>query len=76
MAWRSGFKVRKTYSAMLKTNDLLGAVTKSENEAGAVRADHPVPANCGIYYFEITVLSKGKEGYDKSGNQRALTKLH
>ncbi|RPA85449.1 SPRY-domain-containing protein [Ascobolus immersus RN42] len=36
--------------------------TKNENEASTVRADHPVPVKCGIFYFEVTVFSRGKEG--------------
>lgn len=35
---------------------------KSQEEAAAVRADHPMPRECGIYYYEVTVASKGKEG--------------
>jgi len=35
---------------------------KTHDEAAAVRADFPMPRQCGIYYFEITVISKGKEG--------------
>lgn len=29
-----------------------------ENDAAAIRADHPMPLQCGLYYFEITVLSR------------------
>lgn len=29
-----------------------------ENDACAIRADHPMPLQCGLYYFEITVLSR------------------
>ena len=39
-----------------------GPVNKHEHEAAAVRADNPMPPQCGIYYFEITILSKPKEG--------------
>ena len=31
-------------------------------EAAAVRADHFMPPQCGIYYYEVLVTSKGKEG--------------
>jgi len=34
-----------------------------EHEAAATRADHPMPPQCGIYYYEVTMVSKGKEGY-------------
>ncbi|KAF2768842.1 SPRY-domain-containing protein [Teratosphaeria nubilosa] len=37
-------------------------VTKSSDEAASIRADHPMPKECGIYYFEVTILSRGKDG--------------
>ena len=33
---------------------------KSHKEASSVRATHPIPASCGIYYFEVKIVSKGK----------------
>jgi hypothetical protein len=30
-------------------------------EAYAVRADHPMPPQCGIYYFEVTIISRKRE---------------
>lgn len=35
---------------------------KTHDEAAAVRADFPMPRQCGIYYYEITVISKGRDG--------------
>jgi hypothetical protein len=35
---------------------------KQNDESASVRADFPMPRQCGIYYFEVTVVSKGKEG--------------
>ncbi|KUI74076.1 Ran-binding protein 10 [Cytospora mali] len=29
-----------------------------EHEACAIRADHTMPVQCGLYYFEVTILSK------------------
>jgi hypothetical protein len=37
-------------------------MSKTHDEAAAVRADHPMPRECGIYYYEVTVASKGKDG--------------
>jgi hypothetical protein len=56
------------YSALELTNGGLelrypGPANKHDHEAAAVRADHPMPPQCGIYYFEVTILSKPKEGY-------------
>jgi hypothetical protein len=36
---------------------------KTHDEAAAVRADFPMPRQCGVYYYEVTVISKGKDGY-------------
>jgi len=36
---------------------------KTHRDAASVRATHPIPASCGIYYFEVTVISKGRDGY-------------
>lgn len=40
-----------------------GPVHKHDHEAAALRADNPMPPQCGIYYFEIKIESKPKEGY-------------
>lgn len=37
-------------------------VTKTSDEAASVRPDHPIPKEVGIYYYEVTVLSRGKDG--------------
>ena len=36
---------------------------KSHREAGAVRTSHPIPPTCGVYYFEVRIVSKGRDGY-------------
>lgn len=38
-------------------------VGKTHKDAASVRAAHPIPAACGLYYFEIKVVSKGRDGY-------------
>ncbi|KAJ8302493.1 LOW QUALITY PROTEIN: hypothetical protein KUTeg_018889 [Tegillarca granosa] len=38
-------------------------VGKTHKDAASVRALHPIPAACGIYYFEVKVISKGRDGY-------------
>ena len=32
-----------------------------DHEAGAIRANHPMPTQCGVYYFEVTILNKKRE---------------
>lgn len=39
-----------------------GLLRAHEHEAAAARADHAMPPQCGIYYYEVTILHKGKEG--------------
>jgi hypothetical protein len=33
-------------------------------DACAIRADHPMPPQCGIYYFEVTIISRKREEYE------------
>lgn len=40
----------------------VGPTKLHEHEAVAARADQPMPPECGLYYFEVTIISKGKEG--------------
>lgn len=35
---------------------------RTPDDAAAVRSDHPISPQCGLYYYEVTVLSRGKEG--------------
>jgi Ran-binding protein 9/10 len=39
-----------------------GPSNKMELEAAAARADHPMSPQCGIYYFEIEIKNKSKDG--------------
>jgi len=32
-----------------------------DKDAASVRADTPVPPDCGVYYFEVTVINPGRE---------------
>lgn len=32
-------------------------------DASSVRADHCIPASCGLYYYEVRIVSKGRDGY-------------
>jgi hypothetical protein len=36
---------------------------KNDSEAGAVRSNYPIPISCGIYYYEVLIVSKGRDGY-------------
>lgn len=39
------------------------SATDRDHEACAIRADHPMPSQCGIYYFEVTIVSRKREEY-------------
>ena len=41
----------------------LVGVGKTHKDAASVRATHPIPASCGVYYFEVRIISKGRDGY-------------
>ncbi|KAF2475981.1 ran-binding protein [Lindgomyces ingoldianus] len=43
-------------------NAKFSGTQKSHDEAASVRADFPMPRQCGIYYYEVTVVTKGKDG--------------
>ncbi|XP_077298586.1 ran-binding protein M isoform X2 [Arctopsyche grandis] len=36
---------------------------KTHKDAASVRATHPIPPACGLYYFEVRIVSKGRDGY-------------
>lgn len=45
--------------------------SKTQDEAAAIRANHPIPRECGIYYYEVTVLGKAREGCVISGSHHS-----
>ncbi|XP_047127074.1 ran-binding protein 9 isoform X2 [Hydra vulgaris] len=36
---------------------------KTHKDAASVRTSNSIPAACGLYYFEIKIISKGRDGY-------------
>lgn len=49
-----------------------------EQDGAATRTDNPIPPQCGIYYFEVNIISRGKEGMigvGFSGPTASLEKL-
>ncbi|EDO31108.1 predicted protein [Nematostella vectensis] len=38
-------------------------VGKTHKDAASVRATYHIPAACGLYYFEVRIVSKGRDGY-------------
>ena len=39
-----------------------GSMKLQEQEGAACRTDRPMPTEAGIYYYEVTIMSKGKDG--------------
>jgi hypothetical protein len=40
-----------------------GPAKGGDTDAASVRADHPIPSSCGIYYYEVSILSRGTQGF-------------
>lgn len=49
-----GLEVKLTGPKSMNDRDL---------EACSIRSDNPMPPQCGIYYFEVTILSRKREEY-------------
>lgn len=63
---RSWSSQEKNISIGLTQNNLrvhYKGVGKSHNDAASVRTPYPIPAACGLYYFEVKIISKGRDGY-------------
>jgi len=37
--------------------------TGKSDDAASVRANYPMPYQCGLFYFEVTIINKGHKGY-------------
>src|ERR1044072_1796929 len=37
--------------------------SEDNEDAAAIRANYPVPSQCKLFYFEIEIIDKGKNGY-------------
>jgi hypothetical protein len=51
------------FSSSFYSNYFLLGPGKSHKDAASVRSDHPIPPLTGIYYYEVKILSKGRDGY-------------
>ena len=59
---------KDSYSSLSLTHSNLWVTFRGHNkahqkDAASVRSNNPIPKSCGIYYFEIKIVSKGRDGY-------------
>ncbi|KAJ2973294.1 hypothetical protein NUW58_g8972 [Xylaria curta] len=45
----------------VKCNPALRTTREQDHEISGIRADHPMPPQAGIYYFEVTLLTKRRD---------------
>lgn len=68
--------VAEYFSENLNPNAMSGDFENSE--AASVRTEDPIPQDIGIFYFEVEILDKGKEGFIAVGlstSDVSLTRL-
>jgi len=53
-----------------------GGVTRTSDEAASIRADRPMLKEWGLYYFEVTILSRGKDGLIGIGFSQTTANLN
>ncbi|KAI9643906.1 hypothetical protein NHQ30_007257 [Ciborinia camelliae] len=82
----SKWSTNDKFGALEVTSDALevkltgpkSAMNDRDFESCAIRSDHPMPPQCGIYYFEVTILSRKREdsiGIGFSSKQVPLSRL-
>ncbi|KAI9031748.1 concanavalin A-like lectin/glucanase domain-containing protein [Phycomyces nitens] len=47
----------------LKCTHLALGPGAQENDAASVRANFPIRSRCGVYYYELKVISRGRDGF-------------
>lgn len=53
----------KFLSIIVGKNHFISGLGKNHKDAASVRATNPIPAACGLYYYEVKIVSKGRDGY-------------
>ncbi|KAH7104126.1 SPRY-domain-containing protein [Auriculariales sp. MPI-PUGE-AT-0066] len=49
--------------------------TGTVDEAAAARGNHPIPSACGVYYFEVEILNRGRQGHISIGFSAGSVRL-
>lgn len=47
-----------------------------DNDAAAIRTDNPIPPSIGFFYYEVTIINKGEEGFISVGIAQSNTILN
>ncbi|KAG0375366.1 Ran-binding protein 9 [Mortierella sp. AD032] len=69
----------KTDKTELSEDDLQVRYTgpgKADSDASAIRANRPIPPQCGVYYYEVLIKSNGQQGYIGIGACNANVELN
>lgn len=59
---RVHYKGCHAFTARVNTFQCVVGSGKNHKDAASVRTVHNIPNTCGIYYFEIQLISKGRDG--------------
>jgi hypothetical protein len=46
-----------------------------DRDAASIRSNNPIPKGCPVYYFEVEIINKGRDGYIGIGLSRKDVKL-
>jgi len=76
---RQWSSVHKCQTLQLSNNNLRVTYKgpgKTHKDAASVRTDYSIPAACGIYYYEVKIISKGRDGYMGIGLSKSDVQLN
>ena len=58
----SAVLIECVYCLLLVCDGTISGVGVSERDAAVARADSDISPLCGVYYFEVTIVSRGRDG--------------
>jgi hypothetical protein len=54
---------RVFYVSALSVSNVFTGSGHADSDAASVRTNIAVPAACGLFYYEVTIDDKGREGF-------------
>lgn len=69
------------HQASMRYLDVVGLRVKykgpgsDDRDAASIRSNNPIPKGCPVYYFEVEIINKGRDGYIGIGLSRKDVKL-